>query len=72
MYRWSATGSFIVAEISMCLTFFDKSPWSRTSAIRWAPTGSIGAIPLRDDALGAKPVSMSENSRAIFGDVLDE
>jgi hypothetical protein len=38
-----------------------------------ARPGSIRSVyPLGDDALGAKPTSMIENSRAIFGDVFVE
>jgi len=36
-------------------------------------TGSISAVyPLGDDAFGAKPASVREDSRAIFGDVFVE
>ena len=38
-----------------------------------ARTGPIDAIhPLRDDALGAKPASVGENSRTILGDMFVE
>src|SRR5258708_7792512 len=38
-----------------------------------ARSGSIGAVhPLGDDTLGAKPASVLEHGRAIFGDVFVE